>query len=444
MNKTALDTISQYNMIKNGDKIVIGLSGGADSIALTLFLLSIKDKYSLSLSAAHINHCIRGDEAKRDEDFVKEFCVLNDLKLNILNFDIPLECKKTGESEEECGRRIRYSYFSEIAGKGGKIATAHNLNDNAETVLLNIIRGTGNKGICGIPPIRDNIIRPLILCSREKIEEYLKSKNQSFITDSTNLVNDYKRNKIRNTVFPILKEINPSFLDAFERLVLSANDDEELLKEICNDAYKTVCQNNIIDENELIKLPKSIKKRVIARFLSENTSSKISAVHINDVIDIIGSNKKITSAGSLKIQSKSGFLKIQNDQKEIEPFEIKIEIKSQSVKTPQNNIQIQILSQKDLQNLNKELLANCIDCDRIINTVFLRSRKDADEITLAKRNVTKSLKKLFNEAKIETFKRNGIAVLSSGDEVLWVEGFGTSKKYLPSKMTKKIMLISKG
>lgn len=213
-------------MLSYGDKIVVGLSGGADSVCLTHALVSLRDSLSLEVEAVHVNHGIRGEEALRDEKFCSDFCKSLGIKLTVFRFDIPLECKKTGESEEECGRRKRYECFKNTAGENAKIATAHNLNDSAETVLLNIVRGTGCKGLCGIPPIRGNIIRPLIMTSRDDIELYCKENSLDFVTDSTNLQNEYKRNVIRNVVFPTLQKMNPSVLSAFSRLTENATDDE--------------------------------------------------------------------------------------------------------------------------------------------------------------------------------------------------------------------------
>ncbi|MCR4924709.1 MAG: tRNA lysidine(34) synthetase TilS, partial [Clostridiales bacterium] len=167
----ALNTIKKYDLLEYGDTVILGVSGGADSMALAYFMNSLKEEYGLKLIIAHINHCIRGAEADSDEEFVKNQAEKLGIEFRSLRADVPSIAKLNSEGTEECGRRIRYEFFNSISGNA-KIATAHNLNDKMETFFLNLARGTSLKGLCSIPVKRDNIIRPLIDCSRREIEEY--------------------------------------------------------------------------------------------------------------------------------------------------------------------------------------------------------------------------------------------------------------------------------
>ena len=235
MNKEdVLSVIKKYNMLENCDRIVVGLSGGADSVCLLSVLNSLKAEYGFSLIAAHINHGIRGAEAQRDEESCKKLCEKLNVPLEILHADIPKLSKQQGIGEEECGRIVRYDFFRSLAGKRGKIATAHNLNDNAETLLLNLVRGAGSKGACGIPPVRDNIIRPLIETDRESIEKYCQENNLQYVTDSTNLECEYSRNKIRIKVLPTLCEINQNAVGALSGFSLRMREQEAFLESIEN------------------------------------------------------------------------------------------------------------------------------------------------------------------------------------------------------------------
>ena len=212
MNNQLIRTVEKYKMLEIGDKVIVALSGGADSVALLNALNLIKEKYSLTVFAAHINHGLRGAEADRDENFCKILCKSYNIQLFVKKSDVKALAKQQKISEELCGRNVRYDFFEELAKKfNAKIATAHTASDNAETLIYNITRGSGINGAGGIAPVRDNIIRPLIEVTRSQIEEYCKTHGLSYVTDSTNLTDDYTRNRLRHLVITELKNINPQF-----------------------------------------------------------------------------------------------------------------------------------------------------------------------------------------------------------------------------------------
>ena len=231
MYKEFLKTIENNNLIKNGDRVLVGLSGGADSVYLLRALLAIKEEHNLSISAAHINHGIR-ETAKRDEDFVKDLCDKFSVPLFIDHINMNDIAKKYKITSEEAGRKARYNFFNSIENID-KIALAHNLDDNAETILFRIIRGTGIQGLTGIPINRDKIIRPILNTKRIEIIEELKALNQEYMVDETNLSNDYTRNKIRNLLIPYIEEeFNNKFKDALIRLKDNSIDSLEIINNI--------------------------------------------------------------------------------------------------------------------------------------------------------------------------------------------------------------------
>ena len=200
------DTLIKYSMLENTDEIIVGFSGGADSTCLLYILNLLKDEFDFKIHAAHVNHSLRGNESERDEKFVRDFCEKNSIKLSVLKVDIFKMSKIEGKSLEECGREVRYNFFNSLCANKSKIATAHNLNDCEETMFFNLTRGSGLKGLCSIPAVRENIIRPLIRCSRDEIENFCKENSIQYVTDSSNLSDDYTRNKIRHNIIPILKD----------------------------------------------------------------------------------------------------------------------------------------------------------------------------------------------------------------------------------------------
>jgi len=205
-------TIVKYNMINEGDRILVGFSGGADSLFLIHSLIELKKRINIEIYASHVNHGIRGDEAKKDENFVREYCLKHNILLYNKNVDIPEISEKNKISEETAGRNERYKFFKEVCQKNNinKIAVAHNMNDSVETVIHNMIRGASLNGLCGIKPVYKNIIRPIIEVTRQEIELYLKENDLTYCTDSTNACDIYTRNKIRNNILKCMSEINPS------------------------------------------------------------------------------------------------------------------------------------------------------------------------------------------------------------------------------------------
>lgn len=441
MNKEdELSVIKKYNMLENCDRIVVGLSGGADSVCLLSVLNSLKAEYGFSLVAAHINHGIRGAEAQRDEESCKRLCESLNVPLEILHADIPTLSKQQGIGEEECGRIVRYDFFRSLAGERGKIATAHNLNDNAETLLLNLVRGAGSKGACGIPPVRDNIIRPLIETDRESIEKYCEENELQYVTDSTNLECEYSRNKIRIKVLPTLCEINQNAVGALSGFASRMREQEAFLESVVNEKYALCVKNSVLYEAEFSALDIFLKKRIAGRFLSELSHGEVESKHIDDFLRFVGSGKVLITASATEIVSRDG--KIFKKPEQAEQFSVDFSLDDKKVNLPFCEISVEKYDTKDLQNLNKDMLDNLIDCDKISNTLILRSRKDGDKFTFSKRRVTKTVKKLFNEDKIPPEVRNKVIILDSDGEVVWLRGYGTNKKFRIGADTKKAIKLN--
>ncbi len=227
----AAETVERYDMLPRGSAVLAAFSGGADSSALLHFLCSVRGKRGLRVFAAHVNHGLRGAEADRDEAFVRGVCRAWGVPLFAARVNVRAEAEKTGESEELCGRRLRYAFFEKTAAAlGARIATAHTLSDCVETILFNLARGTGLSGLCGIPPVRGNIVRPLIETTRAEVEAYCRENGLDFVTDSTNFSRVYGRNRVRLDVVPALRTINPSLEKAVLREIRLFAADEAFLR----------------------------------------------------------------------------------------------------------------------------------------------------------------------------------------------------------------------
>ncbi len=237
------DAISEYNMITSGDHVVVALSGGADSVSLLIALDMLKDELQIQLSACHINHNLRGLESDNDEMFVRELCEKRDITLEVFSVDIN-SLKEKHKSIEETAREARYKCF-ESFGENVKIATAHTASDNVETVIFNMVRGTALKGLCGIPAVRGNIIRPLIYSSREDVLKFLSDNKQDYVNDNSNFSDIYSRNKIRLNVLPELRQINPSLESGFINMCKALKSDEGFLSELSENGLNdfTYCNN---------------------------------------------------------------------------------------------------------------------------------------------------------------------------------------------------------
>ena len=440
MTSKVIKTITEHCMITKGDIVGVGLSGGADSVALLHILANNKEELGISkIKGIHIHHGIRGEEADRDLDFSKSFCEKLGIDFVCYYADIPAQAKKTGESIEECARRIRYDFFS----KSGctKIATAHNLNDNIETVIFNLARGTSISGLCGIPYVRDIYIRPLLDCTRSEIEEYLKENKLEFVTDSTNLCDDYTRNKIRHNVIPQLFEINPSFNVAFSNCLDSVKLANDYILQSAVEILENVknIEENKYDCKQIKQCHNAVKNKIILLILKEQGVPNVTKKYIDAVAHIIENGGKASLGGNVTAYvdcEKLCFGEI----KDIEHFEIQVKSNEEKIETPVGMLTLRYLFKDDLQNLNKIEMQDIIDCDKICGSLTIRNRIEGDAYQPAKR-VNKKLKKLFNESDVSVYERSRMLIISDDNGIIWTQYFGVSDHCKINNNTNKGIMI---
>lgn len=424
----------RYNMPLFGRTVAVGVSGGADSMALLNVLLELKDEFAMNIIACHVNHGIRGETADRDEKFVVEACKRLGVDVRILRADVPGTAKKMHLGVEECGRRIRYDFFNSVADDV-IIATAHTLSDRSETLLLNIARGASVKGLCSIPAVRGNIVRPLIDCTRADIEKYCSDNSIEFVTDETNFEDIYSRNRIRLNVIPELKKLNPSLERAFMRLISNAEEENDFMNGFSREILGKVKLKNGYNARLLNDEHPAVRKRVIFEIINNETGIAPEAVHVEQVDKILqGGRTEII--GDTVVEVKNGVMKINPQKEEIADWEFDFD--SLSAEIPFGKIMGEIIHRNNL-SLKQSVHNKVLDYESIVGHCVLRNRRPGDKMKLAGSSCTKTLKKLFNEKHIEN--RNCAAVLADEAGICWVQGLGCADRCKIKPETDKILII---
>ena len=428
-------------MLEQGESVCCALSGGADSVALLLSLRKLSDEPGISLyiSAVHINHLLRGEESTRDEDFCRSLCERLGIPLKIFRRDAAEFSRSLGMSVETGARKLRYEIFEEILETdfADKIATAHNLNDNAETVLFRLARGTGLKGLTGIPPVRGKIIRPLITCSREEIEAFLASEGQDFVTDSTNLSDDYARNRIRHRIMPEMTAVHGGFPHCTAAAIASLAEDEDFLSA---EAEKH-------ENDDLRTLHPAIRKRIIINLLKLH-NVEITAKRVAEIDSALMQEEKlqdnVSADRNCLISVKKGkifFSEAAENLNRISP----LKIENDGV-YPFAGDRIVIISKENCEKMNsrsivnKKLTTDALDYDKIQGGIVLRNRLREDRIKPAGTAHTRELRKLLQE-RLPREKRGLSAVIADDCGVIWSECAGIADRVKPDENTRILLKI---
>ncbi len=437
--------LEHHKMLENCGGIVAAVSGGCDSSVLLHILWRLSTEMGFEILCAHINHNLRGSESDGDEAFVRSLCEKYGIECRVLSANVAEFAEKNHLSTEEAGRKLRYEFFEHCAeelGENAKIATAHSLSDCAETYIFNSARGASLSGICGIPPVRGKIIRPLIEFSREQIEAYANEHGVEYVTDSTNLTDEYTRNKIRHGVIPVMKEINPAFEKAFLRLSKNLYESRDFID---SEAEKLLEKSKIgsgFDGNLLKEAHPALKNRAAAIILesfgfdfdSERTLRLAKKFGESDFKEELSKNEYLVQKGGIirKETKPEKSPEIQKTDFSEGEFPISAE----------KTAEIRVLSYDEFKNsykINNYLLKDTFDFDKIQGSAVFRSRKEGDKANI--HGGTKTLKKLFIEEKIPAEERNSVAVVSDEEGVVWVEGLGAEKRARISEETVRVAAI---
>ncbi len=442
-----LQTIQKYKLIEAGDNIAVAVSGGADSIALLMALFNAKSMLGITLSAVHIEHGIRGEESVADSEFVIRLCRRHDIPLRVFNVDVPRYAKENSVSVELAARELRYSCFKQL--NDCKIATAHTASDNLETIIFSIARGTGIKGLAGIPVTRDNIIRPLIETTRKDIELYLEQNGYSYVEDSSNLSDDYTRNAIRHKVIPPLVEIISSAEYNASRMSEILREEVSFLEELTNKAYSDVLEDKKINKLKFNKLNNTLKYKIVIKMLLEHNIS-YSRERVLMLCELLKEDKAKVSIG------KDSFFFVEEDYfyigEEIkkttrEEVYLKIqknEITSKASYYLDGEITISLKTIKEIKaNSHKNITQLYFDYDKIKGEeIIIRTKKAGDKFAVAGRKGSKSLKKWMNELKIPINLRCDLLIIENDDRIVGVRNLGISNEVIIDERTENVLVIS--
>lgn len=422
-------------MLSEGDKLLCAVSGGADSMCLLHLMKENADKMGITVIAAHFNHKLRGNEADRDEAFVSSWCEENGIVFISGQGDVRGYAEKEHLSIEEAARALRYEFLENAAESLGcsKIATAHNADDNAETLILNLSRGSGAKGLCGIPPVRGKFIRPILNMSRAEIERYLTQNNIPHVEDSTNASDEYSRNKIRHNVVPVLRELNPAFSQAVMRTSELMREDEACLNEMAQSFVDENLRANSLPCEKLSALPKAVQSRVLRIMCGR----ALSASHVNAVSKLLeGEGLGYADIPDMRVSRDNGSIIFGVKDEKLPELEIKI---GECVTAPNGiSVMAEILYTKP--KVFNSLNTFFFKCDSVCGNMFLTPRKDGDKIKLSYRNCTKSLKDLFSEKKMTQAERNLTPVIRDEKGVIAVYGFGICERCIAEPSDRVIVV----
>lgn len=442
MLRKILDFALQYKMFPDECEVVCGLSGGADSVCLMISLIELRKELGISkVSAIHINHCLRGEESDRDEAYCRELCKKLDVDFTSVSCNVIANAEKFGLSIEESARKMRYEVFEKYSD-GKIIATAHNANDNLETVIHNLSRGSALKGICGIPPIRDNIVRPLLTVSRSEIEAYLAEKKIDFVTDSTNLSDDYTRNKIRHNVIPLLEQLNQSLVKTSVNSISALRLENSFIEsETAKAVSKCRRGSKFIGLSDFHKV---IRQRCMAEYFSENSIS-YSFERLEMTDNIIVNGGKLNVSGNFFLVSDGVFAEFVNIEKNVKSEEISVPLKigDNSIfdKILLNASILNLNDSESYPNINKKFANSIMDYDKIKGTMILRNRKNGDKIRLSGRNFTSSVKKLIN-AQINQSERPYLHFIEDEEGTIFAEKIGIADRVKSDENTRNFLKIT--
>ena len=461
--------IQKYHMLTCGDRVIAGVSGGADSVCLFLMLLELREKIGFDLIAVHVHHGLRGEAADQDQQFVEALCEQHRIPLEIFRVNLESIAKKRKQSLEEAGRMVRREAFDSVCKKygGNKIALAHHQNDNAETLLWNLSRGTGLDGLGGIRPVNGKFIRPLLCMNRKEIEEYLAKRKQSYCIDETNAGTDYTRNKLRHLVLPILEEqVNSAAVRHMNETMEQIWELQEYMQEQVEAAYQECVQEHFekacwiqIQQKSFETFPELIKKMVIRKGMEQVGGKKrdLSHKHVDVMMELM--NKQVgrtldlpyemhakRNYEGIRLEKRRTYLSGEEKKAEImQECMAELNIPGETILADRNlKLRCKILEKPknlSIKDIPQKIYTKWFDYGIIKSSLYIRTRQAGDTIVIDEKGHQKKLKNWFVDEKIPKEVRDSQLLLAENNEILGVLGHRMSQAYQVKQSTKWILQI---
>jgi tRNA(Ile)-lysidine synthase len=457
LKKKLLASVKERDLIDKGDRVLVGLSGGPDSLALLHLLWDLKGELKISVCAAHLNHMVRGKAACSDEKFVRSFCKRLRVPLEVKKFDVPAFAKRERISIEDAGRRARYTFFEEAAKvfQASKIALGHTSDDNVETILMRLIAGSGLRGLTGIPPKRGKVSRPLIDCLREEVESYCKAKKLHPRIDRSNYDTRYLRNMIRHKVIPILKKINPQVKTAIKQAADLLSDDYVYMISISNKALHAATVSSAsngmsLDIDKLLMYPDPIRRHVL-RLAVEGVKGDLENIAYSHILDIM---RKLPDEKRWQLSLPSGvFVRASSGRLEISTTALAPPVKASfsrpfsvpgEVVVKEAGIRIKGKLIKDVSGMKLRLTSKneaLVDFGKCGSELIVRSRRDGDRFSPLGLSGTKKLKDFLIDEKVPNEKKDLIPIVSSKGRIVWVGGHRINEAFKITKGTRTVLRL---
>ncbi len=462
MDKT-ISKIRKYcldsNLPLENSSVVVALSGGADSVCLLYALNELKDSFNIKLFAVHVEHGIRGEEAILDMNFAEELCGKMGIPLEIYRFNIPKIAKERGLGLEEAGRIMRYEALEKSRIKMGAeyIAVAHHMNDLAETVIFNMVRGSGLKGLSGIQAKRERIIRPLLGITRNEIETYLLNNNISYRTDSTNLSNDYSRNLIRNSVMPMLNDVVGNAANHIANLTKEIDEANAYLEKVASKEYAILAREEIKNEGMVYQMDAvrlTELDSVIARYVVKIALSKcagglkdIDSVHINKILDLASGacgRKFDLPYGILAIREKEFVVIGKKERLDCSKdfLDVPVLMIGNDIFVDGGRILIEITDNDFAGDIPKEMYTKWFDYDKIEHGLHVRNQMEGDYLIVDDLGNRKKLSRYFIDEKVSKTERKNVILLADGNHIVWIIGGRISEYYKVKAETKHVVKVT--
>jgi len=473
MIEKVLNYVQEQHMLAEGDCVIAGVSGGADSVCLLFMLLELKKSIPIEIQVVHVNHMIRS-EAAEDAAYVEKLCALYKLPFTLIKIDVESLAASCHISMEEAGRKVRYAAFEEALGtRQGKIAIAHNKNDCCETFLFHLFRGSSLKGLSGIRPVRDKIIRPLMCLERSEIEAFLQERNIHYCIDRTNLEDNYTRNKIRHHILETAQEISAAAVKHISSACERVSEAYDLIEDMTQQAYESCvsltadahdCAVYHIEKEQFAMLHHTIQGYLVMEVLSRAAGSRkdLEAVHIRQVQELFGKQcgravnlpygmyaERVYTGICIYKRQEAAPAECMEQEIVLSAVEKERLLAGEILTIPLNEqkdiilkVELKFVNAINLKNIPEKKYTKLLDYDKIKNSIVIRTRRAGDYLTINSINQRKSLKAYFIDNKVPKEDRSKVYLVTEGSHVMWVIGGRISSYYKIDEKTERILCLA--